>query len=294
MTPRRTFVHGTARTIHECRSASAYSRPLARTVLQAFADAGVDRDLLAHNIAATFSSLPAALNTLSPASAGTQLYNRSYGVSILKPAVRALRQFRDRQPVVHLGMVACSASKHNFDEPVAARDLYASGYWTCKARFGDAVFNDWRIASAKHALLAPDAAIAHYDRRVDDLEGVPVESDRELPTGEPATTLLDQWAVRVHDGLRAWIRRAAGSTVAPRDVQLGVVLGQDYEAVLTDRGVFNLADVTDATVAVRFPWRTAGLSGNGEQMRWLNAEAGVGEAAPSAPPVAADGGEADD
>jgi hypothetical protein len=272
------FVHREARTIHECRQHPDYSRPLARTVERAITDCAAPRTL-AHNVAVCYESVPEALADLSPPSSGTDLHNVSYGLSYVSEAVAALQQFREGQPVVQLAVVGCSASKHDVDGAVPARDLYRSSYWTCKERFGASVADDWRIISAKHALLDPDREIPHYDRSVEDLEAVPVESDRDRPDGEPVATLLDQWAVRVHDGLRKWVRRASGSSVAPRHVQVAVCLGQRYEEPLVERAVFELGDAVASDVAVRFPWRDANLGGIGDQMAWLNAEAEAGRQA---------------
>lgn len=266
------FVHREARTIHECRTASDYSPGLARTLLQAFADTHAP-DTLAHNAAVVFDSIPDVLAALEDSGGTLNLHNASYGLSFIHPARDAVREFRERQPVVTLVVVGCSQAKDDDPAAIPARERYASAYWTVKRRFAEEVADDWRICSAKHGLLHPDAPIAPYDLTVEDLAGVPVDASGDLPTGDPVTTRLDAWAATVHEALTRWVRRGAGSAVAPRDVQVLVFLGQRYERPLVERGAFDLEDATDATVAVRFPWRNADLGGIGEQMAWFNAEA---------------------
>ena len=238
----------------------------------AFPSSAYDR--LLYQLAIEFDNLPAIVDTLHrPSDDDRTVYDATLGLSYTKPIVRHVRSALDERPVIDLVAVGCSAAKR--DTTVPARDLYDSAYWTCKRRCGEQAAADWRIVSAEHGLLDPARVTSPYERTVGDLRGVPVDHPGELPNGEPVTTMLDEWALRVHEGLNQWVRSAVGTSIVPRDVQLVVLLGQSYEQPLVERDVFDLGGEVSSTVAVRFPWREADLSGIGEQMSWLNAEAGV-------------------
>lgn len=174
--------------------------------------------------------------------------------------------------VHRLVLVGCSSSKA--DEPRPARDLYESNYWNAKRSYASAVGDAWRILSAEHVVLNPDRETAPYERHITDLKGVPAESDRVLPSGEPAETLLDEYACDVESQLSEWLRSETSNT-GTRTIELEVLLGYDYEDPLRDRGVFeSAASSTKPPVRVRWPFREVeGLTGIGRQMSWMLEEA---------------------
>jgi len=207
----------------------------------------------------------------------------SYAMSYAHNAAAALREYRDRDPL-RLALMGCSGSKHDVDEPVPARDLYARGYWTVKERYGSVVGDDWRILSAEHAVLHPDEEIDYYERVPKDLRGIPVDSDQRLPSGQPVEDRLDHWALSVYNGLTRWLHEAVDG-VDPRNVELEVCVGKRYREKLEARGVFDRLDAP-AGLSVSFPFQEepAAAGGMGPQMEWMNGV--VDEVA------ATDGGEA--
>jgi hypothetical protein len=192
----------------------------------------------------------------------------SYGMGYCHGVRDAIDEHRDRPPV-RLVAVGCSGSKHDVDGAVPAADLYKGSYWTNKQDYGSAIGDQWRIISAEHALLEPDAEIEHYETTPDDLEDVPVDSEEILPSGDPVTTLLDEWALRVHEALQEWINTAAGAaSVDPRDVELEVLLGRRYHDPLQKRYVFSALG-SPAELTVSHPFREHDFGGNGDQMAWM-------------------------
>lgn len=198
----------------------------------------------------------------------------AYGYSISMLIQNTLTDWIESRPAVNLAVVGCGSSKVDTAEPVEARDLYDSSYWSCKEKWASTA-DDWKIISAKHGLLDPQEQLLPYDRTVEDLRGVPVDSDGTLPTGSDVDDRLDEWALRVGDSLRGWVRRALGPEVAHRDVRLQVCLGKRYEAPLRGRGVFAVEDLGRSTVTVEWPWRESDLGGIGDQMEWLSDRAEV-------------------
>jgi hypothetical protein len=260
----------------DCQTHPDFDRSLYRYLCASIDGSDVPGwERLVYRLSVEFDGLPGLWDALTghPDDGDWTVYGSRMGLCRVKPLRRQVRQLLDERPVINLVAVGCSASKHSGPRP--ARDLYRGSYWTCKRRCAQRTADDWRIISAEHGLLDPNRVTDDYERTPDDLRGVPVDHDGDLTTGEPVETMLDEWALRVHESLRDWIHTAAGSVIVPRDVQLAVLVGQRYETPLVERGVFDLGDVFASDVAVRFPWRDADLSGNGEQMAWLNAEAGV-------------------
>jgi len=193
----------------------------------------------------------------------------SYAMGYAQNAADALREHRDREPL-HLALMGCSGSKHDTDEPVPARDLYARGYWTVKERYGDAA-DDWRVLSAEHAVLHPDKEIEYYERTPDDLRGVPVDSDARSPSGSDVSDRLDHWALSVYNGLNRWLESHSG--IDPRDVELEVCIGEQYRKPLEARGVFDrLRTSADFSVSFPFQEEPEAAGGMGPQMRWMNSE----------------------
>ena len=200
-----------------------------------------------------------------------------YGISYCHNVRDAIDEWRDRPPA-RLVVVGCSASKHDVDEAVPAADLYNSAYWTCKQDYAEAIADDWRICSAKHALLDPEEPIAYYDRSVDDLESVPVHTDIEyrLPDASWVQTKLDQWAAEVYDQLTTWLMHVgAHGSVDPRDVELEVLLGRRYRDPLEERGVFDRLRSRGA-LEISFPFQEEeqAQGGNGNQMDWMTDRVG--------------------
>lgn len=211
--------------------------------------------------------------------------NKAYGMCYAKDVKHALiNHFEDRDTVT-AALVGCSGSKQDLDagETVPARDLYTSSYWTCKRRYGETVADDWRICSAEHAVLDPDAETGYYERTPDDLEGVPVQSDALLPNGDEVSDLLDQWALRVHEETAAWVSELATSDspsgIDPRTVTVSVILGAAYADRLRERDVFD--SITRETLGTRveftFPFQAHDFSGMGDQMEWLNEQSAAAE-----------------
>jgi hypothetical protein len=260
-------------------------RPLFELLLDILADEHIP-DLMPAHLAAACEDLVDVRETVMGYHRGSvDLPGGSYGMGFCHRVRDAIDEHRDREPVT-LVAVGCSASKHDVDEPVPAAELYRSAYWTCKREYGETIGDDWRIVSAKHALLEPAEAIAPYERTPEDLAGIPVDSDRRLPSGESVATLLDRWALRVYDGLQAWLRAAAGG-IDPRAVELVVLLGRSYRDPLAQRGVFD-ALRGPAELSVSFPFQEVeqAQGGNGNQMGWLTDVVAAATA-----PVATDGGD---
>lgn len=225
-------------------------------------------DSMPVDLAQECQHLPGVVVLLEDVDRGSVLANRtSYGLSYARRARVAIEEYREAQPTRRLVAVGCSASKRE-DGPVPARDLYRGAYWTCKRRYAETAA-DWRIISAKYGLLHPDVEVAPYERTVEDLRAVPIQSDERLPTGDPVDTLLDQWAHDLHEHLREWVYAAAGTGPAPVDVHLSVILGRRYHDPLADRGVFAVEDAAPSSVVVDHPFQAEDFAGNGEQMAWL-------------------------
>jgi hypothetical protein len=214
-----------------------------------------------------------------------------WGMGYCKRVRDAIQEHRDRDPVRFVA-VGCSGSKHEEPEFMPARERYSSGYWTVKRRYGEAFGEHddtdqvyWRIISAEYGLLHPDTPIEDYETTPEQLEGVPVDSDARLPNGDAVTTLLDQWAVTVYDGLQEWLHWLAGG-VDPRDAELEVLLGRPYRDRLEARDVFDsLRAPGDLTVSFPFQEVEQAQGGNGNQMDWMTDEIDAAQA------VATDGGE---
>ena len=197
-----------------------------------------------------------------------------YGLSYAQEARAALEDHRDRD-ATHLVAVGCSGDKYEPDGRVPARELYKSGYWTCKQNYGEDMGQadgdvGWRIISAEHDVLHPDKEIAYYERTPSDHEGIPVQSDDHLPNGDPVETKLDAWARDVYEGLTAWINSVEDQH-DPRDVELEILLGRKYRRRLENRGVFSAVSASgDLSVSFPFQEEDACSGGMGNQMSWMN------------------------
>ena len=259
-------------------------RDLYELLVDILAEAGERvRGTFAANVATAFDTLPAAMQGLHDIErGGTEIGDRWYGMSITLNAARAIEDHRDREPL-RLVAVGCSGSKYEDDGLMPAKKRYKGAYWSNKGGYGE-LQDDWRVISAEHDVLHPETPIEYYERTPDDWRGVPADSDARLPSGQPADTRLDLWALNVHEGLAAWIAEATDD-VDPRDVELEVLLGQQYREPLENRGVFE-ALRTPGELAVSFPFQEVEDAQGGmfEQIGWMSDEIAAAE-------VATDGGD---
>lgn len=229
-------------------------------------------DLMPAHLARECRDLVDARDTLDDITRGrVNIDAVGYGMGYCTVAREAIEAYRDREPLT-LAAVGCSASKVDIEEPVPAADRYQSAYWACKRDYGEQVADDYRILSAKYAVLEPSWEIPDYDRTVEDLEGIPVDSEARLPDGSRVATMLDEWAVRVYEGLQEWLDDATDA-VDPRDVTLQVLLGEEYRSHLEKRGVFEALRASgDLSVAFPFQEREPAQGGIGYQMGWMSDE----------------------
>ena len=93
-------------------------------------------------------------------------------------------------------MIGCDQQKQETDEPVPAKDLYTSPYFSCKRRYAEAISKpgedapDGTILSAEYAIRWPHIKIEPYDTTIEDLEerAAPVRdvSAYPVPVGRAA------------------------------------------------------------------------------------------------------------
>ena len=101
-----------------------------------------------------------------------------------------------------------------------------------------------------------------------DLEGIPVDSDKRLLNGDDVLTLLDQWAIEVHEQLATWLSEAANG-IDPRDVHLEILLGETkYAEPLRERGVFDALRV-QGDLEISFRDEPDAKGGIGKQRGWM-------------------------
>lgn len=202
---------------------------------------------------------------------GAMVGDVEYSMSYCYRVRDAIEDHRDREPLT-LVAVGCSGSKHRDEKPMPAKDRYNSGYWTCKQRYGETISDSWRIISAEHAVLDPETQIEYYERTPEDLEGIPIDSPHRLPNSQSVSTLLDQWALEVYNGLQRWIETIS-SSVDPRDTELQVLLGRKYRTPLEQRGVFD-ALRAQGELLITFPFqeKEGAQGGQGYQMKWMNSK----------------------
>ena len=183
-------------------------------------------------------------------------------------------------------MAGCGEQKQDTDDPVPAKELYTSAYFTCKRRYAEAVSQPaddapdgtpgWTILSAKHDILYPSLEIEPYDETIDDLaeRDAPVAPDAYQHTrylwDEPEYhTALDFWTRRVHYGLASWLGMKSGfPEEEPHCKRLYVVAGDRYVEPLREQAAFE-----PFPWVTRFPFQEHDFDGIGEQMQWLNEEA---------------------
>jgi hypothetical protein len=268
--------------VRDATTVADADRPLYRLLMDVLADAHVP-DCMPARLATACEELVDARDTVMNIERGVvDVGNVGYGMSYCHTVRDAIDAHRDRD-ALRLVAVGCSGSKHDVAGAVPAKDLYRRSYWTCKREYGETIGDEWQIISAEHAVLDPNERIEHYERTPDDLAGVPVDSSERLPTGEPVTTLLDQWAYRVYVGITEWISSVSG--VDPRDIELEILLGRSYRDPLEERGVFDrLRSRGDLSIWFPFQEVEQAAGGNGNQMGWMTDEVAA------ATTVATDGG----
>lgn len=271
--------------VWDATTVTAEDKPLYRVLRDLLADVHVP-DLMPTRLATACKDLVDVREAVENIDRGTaDIGGVGWGMSYCYRVRDAIVEYRDRDPLT-LVAVGCSGSKHEDDGTMPARDRYKRGYWTCKRRYGETIGDDWLIISAEHGVLDPETPIEYYERTPDDLQGIPVDSDARLPSGDDVTTLLDQWALDVYEGLSAWLSSVAGG-VDPRDVELEVLLGRNYRDPLDARGVFDALRVR-GDLSVRFPFQEVeqARGGQGYQMGWMT------DAVDAATEIVADGGTA--
>jgi hypothetical protein len=263
------WVHG----VRDATTVASEDEQLYRLLMDILADWRVP-DTMPARLAAGCNHLIDVRDTITDIHRGSaNAGGRSYGLTYCYRVRDAIDEYRDREPL-SLAAVGCSGDKINPDGPVPAKDLYDSGYWTCKQRYGETIPDNgqYKIISAEHAVLDPETPISYYERTPTDLEGVPVDSDQRLPSGKSVTTLLDQWALDVYQQLMQWLSTVAGG-VDPRDVNLEILLGRKYRDRLERRGVFDALQIP-GSLSISFPFQEAEMAqgGQGFQMQWMNHE----------------------
>ena len=259
-------------------------RPLYRLLMDVLADAHIP-DCMPARLATACDDLVDARETVMDIERGVvDVENVGYGMSYCHKVRDAIDAHRDRDPL-RLAAVGCSGSKYEDAEPMAAKERYKGAYWSNKRGYGE-LRDDWRVISAEHDVLHPEAPIAYYERTPDEWRGVPVHSNARLPSGDPVDTRLDQWALDVYDGLSAWIDGVTDD-VDPRNVELEVLLGRPYRDPLAEQGVFDaLRAPGDLTVSFPFQEVEQAQGGMFEQIGWMSDEI-------AAATVATDGGSTD-
>ena len=160
---------------------------------------------------------------------------------------------REKQPACRdciatprIALVGCGASKKETDEPIPAKDLYNSSYFSLKREYSEATCDSWKILSAKHGPLDPDEEVEPYDASLDP------SSDSYI--GDYAA---GKWAVRTS--------RSISTMLSFWNPYSSVVLlaGQDYLKHIND-------DVFRQVRAVERPFEdTDGIM---EQMQLLRTE----------------------
>gem|GEM_PF-621886 len=275
------WVHG----VSDATVVPAQDRPLYRLLMDLLEDVWCP-DCLPARLATECDDLVDAKRAVENIDRGrADIGNRGYGMGYCYRVRDAIEEYRDREPIT-LVAVGCSGSKYEVDELVPAEELYRGGYWTNKRDYYQVVGDDGRIVSAEHGLLHPSEPIEYYETHIEDLDGIPVDHDGRLPSGEEIRTLVDLWAFEVHNGLAQWIDDVAGG-IDPRDVELQVLLGKPYHQRLRERDVFDGLRAR-GDIDISFPFRDevdySNGGGIGNQRSWLTDEIEAARA------VATDGG----
>lgn len=264
--------------VRDATTVPAGDKPLYRLLRRLLDDTGVP-DVMPAYLAAACDDLVDVKRAVENIDRGrADVGGVGWGMSYCYRVRDAIEEHRDRPPM-RLVAVGCSGTKDKSPGELPAKDRYRGGYWTNKREYAETYGAEWRVISAEHAVLNPSTPIEYYERTPGDLEGVPVDSNDRLPSGDPVTTLLDQWALDVYEGLAGWLALAAGG-IDPRDVVLEVLLGETrYAEPLRDRGVFD-ALRGPAGIEIRFPFRDIDQArgGIGNQRSWMSDRVEAAEA----------------
>lgn len=153
---------------------------------------------------------------------------------------------RDCIATPRVAFVGCGAAKADVDDPVPAKDLYTSSYFSLKREYAETTCDDWYIVSAEHGLLSPDDEIELYDASL-----VP---DDDSFIGDYQA---GKWSVRTSQEISTALSLWTYTTTAV------LLLGQNYQE--------HLEDWAFATIRhVETPFEdTSGLM---DQMGWLRDE----------------------
>jgi hypothetical protein len=249
---------------------AAADKPLYRLLIEVLAESRVP-DLMPARLATACDDLLDVTRAVKDIDRGlADIGGVGWGLSYCYRVSDAIEVHRNRTPK-HLVVVGCSGTKISDPEPLAAAERYAGGYWTNKREYYETIGDEGRILSAEHGVLDPTEPIAYYETHIEDLDGIPVDHDGRLPSGDDVTTLVDLWAFNVYNGLTQWLQSAAGG-VDPRDVDLEVLLGKPYHTRLDVRGVFDELQIR-GSLDISFPFREevdySGGGGIGKQRSWM-------------------------
>ncbi|WP_306061041.1 DUF6884 domain-containing protein [Natronococcus wangiae] len=257
--------------VRDATVVAAEDRPLYRLLMDLLADVQVP-DCMPARLISDCEDLVGVKRAVENINRGrADIGGVSWGMGYCYNVRDAIEEYRDRGPLT-LVAVGCSGSKCEVDDPVPAADLYQGTYWSCKDNYSATISDDQRVISAQHALLRFDEEIAYYERTLEDLEGIPVDSSGRLPNGEDVNTFLDQWTLSVYEGLTRWLLEATGG-IDPRDVSLEILLRRNYRDPLEERGVFDrLRSPADLEISFPFQEVPEAQGGNGNQMGWMTNE----------------------
>jgi len=257
------WVHG----VRDATVVPAEDRPLYRLLLDLLWTEKVP-DTMPARLATACEDLVDVWESLVSQQGSASVGGVQWGLSYCKLVRDVISDHRDRD-TLPLVAVGCSGSKFDDPEPLPAKRRYKGAYWTNKREYGETCAADWRIISAEHAVLDPETPIEDYDCTPDRLRGVPVDSADCLPSGDPVTTLLDQWARDVLEGLLMWLSEQTAG-VDPRDIELQILLGRGYREPLEERGVFEALEV-DGDLSLSFPFQEEPQAQGGmlQQIDWM-------------------------
>lgn len=118
---------------------------------------------------------------------------------------------RDCIATPRIAFVGCGSAKVDVDEPVPARELYTSSYFSLKREYAETTCDAWYIVSAEHGLLSPDDEIEPYDASL-----VPTDDSY---IGDYAA---GKWSVRTTRAISTTLSFWNPTTTAV------LLLGQDY------------------------------------------------------------------
>ncbi|MFC4553621.1 MULTISPECIES: DUF6884 domain-containing protein [Halorussus] len=137
-----------------------------------------------------------------------------------------------------LALVGCGSTKR--EQLAPASDLYTSTYFAKKRAYAETYADEWRILSAEHGLVHPDAVHEPYDASLN--------SRLDAYIGDDAVSV---WAESVSHDLTSLLDGVD---------EIVILAGRDYSDPLADY-------LATAPPTVRYPFE--GLGGLPGQMKWL-------------------------